>query len=94
MISITPANVARPPVLKSVDYGMKESTGKRFCYALMPARGEYSLSVHVIYIASLATINSAELVLSSSITDDDGTLHSITFQHTCFLSQIMVAVTV
>ena len=50
--------------------------------------------VYVIYIAPFTTINNAELVLSGSITDDDGTLHSITFRHTCFLSQIMVFVTV
>ena len=46
----------------------------------------HSPSLDVVYIASFAALTNAEFVLSGSVTDDDGTLHSIAFRHACFSS--------
>jgi hypothetical protein len=40
----------------------------------------------VVYLASFAALTNAEFVLSGSVTDDDGALHSIAFRHACFSS--------
>jgi hypothetical protein len=60
-----------------------------------PARGpRTSPSLDVDYLASFAALTKAKFVLSGSLADDDGALHSIAFRHACFSSQIMIAVPV
>ena len=45
-----------------------------------------SPSLDVVCLASFAPLTNAEFVLSGSVTDDDGALHSIAFRHACFSS--------
>ena len=47
-------------------------------------RGGYSLSLDVVYRASLVPLTEAEFVLSGSVTDDDGALHRVAFRHARF----------
>ena len=45
-----------------------------------------SPSLDVVYLAFFAALRNAKFVLSGSVTDDDGALHSIAFRYACFSS--------
>jgi hypothetical protein len=45
-----------------------------------------SPSLDVVHLPFFAALTKAEFVLSGSVTDDDGALHSIAFRHARFLS--------
>ena len=72
---------------KSAGIDLEKMAEERDTYrSLVRKRVGNSPSLDVVYLASFAALTNAEFVLSGSVTDDDGALHSIVFRHACFSS--------
>jgi hypothetical protein len=85
------SNRKRVGVLLPEDYELKQritfATRSAIPTGPSSARGAgNSPSLDVVHLPFFAALTKAEFVLSGSVTDDDGALHSIAFRHARFLS--------